>query len=93
MSGQLRYTLKVDRSDKIIQGLNSKLWFDFSEIIGKFSCIRTAVLGTEANVALIWKRYNDQYGMNWRIEVVATKKIWFFEELIRPISDSLTSHF
>jgi hypothetical protein len=55
--------------------------------------MRTAALGTEANVALTWKRYNDQHGMNWRIEVVATKEIWPFEELVRPISDSLTSHF
>jgi hypothetical protein len=37
--------------------------------------MRTAALGTEANVALTWKRYNDQHGMNWRIEVVATKEI------------------
>jgi hypothetical protein len=55
--------------------------------------MRTAALGTEANVALTWKRYNDQYGVNWRIEVVATKEIWPFEELVRPISDSLISHF
>jgi hypothetical protein len=75
MSGQLRYTPEVGRSDKAIQGPDSKLWLDFSEITGKLSCMRTAALGTEANVALTWKRYNDQHGMNWRIEVVATKEI------------------
>jgi hypothetical protein len=31
--------------------------------------------------------------MNWQIEVIATKEIWPFKELIRPISDSLISHF
>ena len=93
MSGQLRYTPEVGRSDKAIQGPDSKLWLDFSEITGKLSCMRTAALGTEANVALTWKRYNDQHGMNWRIEVVATKEIWPFEELVRPPSESLTSHF
>ncbi|KAH8745330.1 hypothetical protein BGZ57DRAFT_778453, partial [Hyaloscypha finlandica] len=52
MSGQLRYTPEVGRSDKAIQGPDSKLWLDFSEITGKLSCMRTAALGTEANVAL-----------------------------------------
>ena len=37
---------------------------DFSKITGKLSCMRSADLGTEANVTLTWKRYNDQYGMN-----------------------------
>jgi hypothetical protein len=89
----LRYTPEVGRSDKAIQEPDSKLWLDFLEITGKLSYIRTAVLGTEANVALTWKRYNDQHDINWRIEVMATKEIWPFEELVRPLSDSLTSHF
>lgn len=55
--------------------------------------MKTAEFGTEANVAFTWKRYNDQHGMDWRIEVVATKEIWPFEELIRPISNSMTSYF
>jgi hypothetical protein len=75
MLGQLRYTSEVGRSDKAIQRPDSKLWLDFSEITGKLSCMRMAALGTEANVALTWKRYNDQHGINWRIEVVATKEI------------------
>ena len=93
MSGQLRYTSEVGRSDKAIQGPDSKLWLDFSEITGKLSYIRTAALGTEVNVALTWKRYNDQHGTNWRIKVVATKEILPFAELVRPISDSVTSYF
>jgi hypothetical protein len=52
ISGQLRYTLEVGRFDKAIQGPDSKLWLDFSEITSKLSCIRTAALGTKANVAL-----------------------------------------
>ncbi|KAG9229915.1 hypothetical protein BJ875DRAFT_386319, partial [Amylocarpus encephaloides] len=66
---------------------------DFSEITGKLSCMRTAASRTEANVALAWKRYKDQQSINWRVEVVASKKILSFQELVRPISDSLTSHF
>jgi hypothetical protein len=37
--------------------------------------------------------YNDQHGMVWRVEVVATKEIRPFEELVRPNSDSIKSHF
>jgi hypothetical protein len=54
--------------------------------------MRSADLGTEANVTLTWKRYY-QHGMDWRVEVVAIKEIWPFEELVRPNSDSIRSHF
>jgi hypothetical protein len=93
MSGQLRYTPELGCSDKAMQGPDPKLWLDLSKITGKLSCMRSADLGTEANVTLTWKRYNDEHGMNWRIEVVATKEIWPFEELVRPNSDSMRSHF
>jgi hypothetical protein len=55
--------------------------------------MRSAELSNEANVTLTWKRYNDQHGMDWRVEVVAAKNIWPFEELVRPSSDFLGSHF
>jgi hypothetical protein len=84
MSGQLRYTPELGCSTKAIQGPDPKLWLDFSKITGKLSCMRSVDLGTEANVTLTWKTYNDQHGMNWRVEVVATKEIWPFEELVRP---------
>jgi hypothetical protein len=93
MSGQLRYTPELGCSDKAIQGPDPKLWLDFSKITGKLSCMRSAALGTEANVTLTWKKYNGQHGMNWRVEVVATKEIWPFEELVRPNSDFIRSHF
>jgi hypothetical protein len=93
MSGQLRYTPELGCSDKAIQGPDPKLWLDFSKITGKLSCMRSAALGTEANVTLTWKKYNDQHGINWRVEVVATKEIWPFEELVRPNSDFIRSHF
>jgi hypothetical protein len=64
---------------------------DFSKITGKLSCMRSADLGTEANVTLTWKRYY-QHGMDWRVEVVAIKEIWPFEELVRPNSDFIRSH-
>lgn len=51
-----------------------------SEITGKPSCMRSA-MGTKANV------------MNWRVEVVATKEIWPFQELVRPILESKTNLF
>jgi hypothetical protein len=91
MSGQLRYTPEVGRSDEAIQGPYPKLWLDFSKITGKLSCMRSAELDTEANVTLTWKGYNDQHGMDWRVEVVATKEIWPFEELVRPNAYSLRS--
>ena len=72
ISGQLRYTPELGCSDKAIQGPDPKLWLDFSKITGKLSCMRPADWGTEANVTLTWKRYNDEHGINWRIEVVAT---------------------
>jgi hypothetical protein len=93
MSGQLRYTPELGCSDKAIQGPDPKLWLDFSKITGKLSCMRSADLGTEANVTLTWKRYNDEHGINWRIEVVATQEIWPFEELVRPNSEPMRSHF
>ena len=86
MSGQLRYTLEVSGSSKAIQGPHPNLWLDFSQTSGKLSCMRPAELDNEANAILTWKRYNDQHGMDWRVEVVAAKKIWPFEELIRPNS-------
>jgi hypothetical protein len=92
MSGQLRYIPEIGRSDKAIQGPYPKLWLDFSKTSGKLSCMRSAELGNEANVTLTWKGYNDQHGMDWRVEVVATKEIWPFEELVRPNSYSLGSH-
>ncbi|KAF8850019.1 hypothetical protein BDZ45DRAFT_680080 [Acephala macrosclerotiorum] len=92
MSGQLRYTSKLECSDEAIQGPDPKQWLDFSKITGKLSCMRSADLGTEANVTLTWKKYNDQHGMNWRVEVVAAKEIWPFEELVRPNSDFIGSH-
>lgn len=64
MSGQLRYTPELGCSDKAIQGPDPKLWLDFSKITGKLSCMRLADLGTEANVTLTWKRYNDEHGIN-----------------------------
>jgi hypothetical protein len=93
MSGQLRYTPESIDSDKAITGPDPNLWLDFSKITGKLSCMRSTELGREANVTLTWKAYNDQHGLNWRIEVVASKEIWPFEELLRPNSDSLRSHF
>jgi hypothetical protein len=39
MSGQLRYTPELRCSDKAIQGLDPKLWLDFSKVTGKLSCI------------------------------------------------------
>jgi hypothetical protein len=93
MSGQLRYTPELGCSDKAIQGPDPKLWLDFSKVSGKLSCMRSVDLGTEANVTLTWKGYNDQHGMNWRVEVVATKEIWPFEELVRPNPNFTRSHF
>jgi hypothetical protein len=53
--------------------------------------MRSAELDNVANVTLTWKRYNDKYSMDWRVEVVATKEIWPFEELVRPNAYSLRS--
>lgn len=92
ISRQLRYTPEVGRSNKAIQGPDPKLWLDFSEITSKLSYIRSAIR-TKANVALTWKRYKDQHGINWRVKVVATKEIWPFEELVRPILESKISLF
>jgi hypothetical protein len=55
--------------------------------------MRLVELGTDANITLTWERYNDEHGINWRIEVVAIKEIWPFKELVRPNSDSIRSHF
>jgi len=85
MSGQLRYTSEAGRPDEATQGPDPNLWLDFSKITSKLSCMRSGI-GTKANVALTWKSYKDQHGMNWRVEVVATKEIWPFHELVRPIS-------
>jgi hypothetical protein len=93
MLGQLRYTLEVGRSDEAIQGPYLKLWLDFLKITSKLSCMRSAELDNEANVTLTWKRYNDKHGMDWWVEVVATKEIWPFEELLRPNSYSMRNHF
>jgi hypothetical protein len=93
MSGQLRYTPESIYSDKAITGPHPNLWLDFSKITGKLSCMRSTELGREANVTLTWKAYSDQHGLNWRIEVVASKEIWPFEELVRSNSASLNSHF
>ncbi|KIM93102.1 hypothetical protein OIDMADRAFT_149819 [Oidiodendron maius Zn] len=88
MSGQLRYTPESTYSDKAITGPDPNLWLDFSKITGKLSCMRLTELDREANVTLTWKAYNNQHGPNWRIDVVASKEIWPFEELVRPNSDS-----
>ncbi|KAG4438633.1 hypothetical protein IFR05_005877 [Cadophora sp. M221] len=92
MSGQLRYTLEAGRLDEAIQGPDPNLWLNFFKITGKLNYMRSGI-GTKANVALTWKGYKDQHGMNWRVEVVATIEIWPFHELVRPILESKTSPF
>jgi hypothetical protein len=92
MSGQLRYTPEPVCSNKAIPGPCPNLWLDFSKITGKLSCMRSTELDKEANVMLTWKRYNELHGLNWRVEVVATKEIGPFEELVRHGSDSQSSH-
>jgi len=53
----------------------------------------SAELDNKANVTLTWKRYNDKHSMDWRVEVVATKEICPFKELVRPNSYSMRNHF
>ena len=62
MSGQLQYIPELRCSDKAIKRPDLKIWLDFSKITGKLSCVRSADFGTEANVTLTWKRYNNQHG-------------------------------
>ena len=92
MSGQLRYTSEAGRPNEAIQGPDPNLWLDFSKITSKLSCMRSGI-GTKSNVALTWKSYKDQHGMNWRVEVVATEQIWPFQELVRSIVESKASPF
>jgi hypothetical protein len=51
MSGQLRYTPEVGRSDKAIQEPDSKLWLDFSEITGKLSCMLVGLLKKQTGIS------------------------------------------
>jgi hypothetical protein len=83
MSGKLRYTSEVGRSNNAIQGPYPKLWLDFSKITGKLSCMKAAESANEPNVTLTWKRYDSESGVDWRVDIVATKEIWPFEELVR----------
>lgn len=80
MSGRLRYTLEVDNPKKAVLSRHPKLWLDFSELTGKLNCMNRQ----KSNVSLTWKPYNGKHGFDWRIEVVATKEIWPFQELLRP---------
>jgi hypothetical protein len=85
MSGQLRYNSEVGNPNKAIQGPYPKLWLDFSKISGKLSYMKPTESSEMANVSLTWRRYNGMHGVEWRVEVVATKEILPFQELLRPV--------
>ncbi|TVY13942.1 hypothetical protein LARI1_G007589 [Lachnellula arida] len=73
-----------------IQGPIQCLWLDRSDVKGKLQWIRAAKTGQQTNVCLVWEGVNEDKRENtfcqyWRIQVVATRHIMPFDQLIRPV--------
>jgi len=81
---QVRYATKVGNITKYVQGPLPNLWLDFLKFISRLSCMKIAEKDDKINVKLSWKRINCKNGLDWHIEVIATKPISPFEQLLRP---------
>ena len=79
---KVRYTTKVGNITKYVQGPLLNLWLNFSKFISRLSCIKIAEKDDKINVKPSWKRIDYENGLDWRIEVTATKPISPFKQLL-----------